>query len=333
MEDFLVEYGVPQKPVIITDCVKFWPAFEKWSLDFFSQRDKSKKQLFRAEAVDISFPDYLQYMKEAKEESPLYLFDKFSLKQDPGLASDFQVPKYFDQDLFQVLGEEERPDYRWIIIGPERSGSTFHIDPNSTCAWNAVITGSKKWILTPPNQPPPGVYPSKDGSEVTSPVSLSEWYLNHYHQLKQLQTQGDLTVYEAVCKPGEMIFVPAKWWHSVMNLEDGIAITQNFVSSYNLQQVLEFSKFKPDQVSGFCQAGQDLYTRFSNELKIKRPADWQARDHKRLQDKQTKTQWELLTGSPSSSTTAPASAFSFDFGGEQDGQEDDDDVDEDAIEE
>jgi len=158
MEDFLLGYGIPQKPVIITDIVKFWPAFKKWSLDFFLQRDaiKEKEQLYRAEAVDISFPNYLRYMKQAKEESPLYLFDKFSLKQDSELAADFSVPTYFDQDLFQVLGEDSRPDYRWIIIGPERSGSTFHIDPNSTCAWNAVITGSKKWILTLPNQPPPG---------------------------------------------------------------------------------------------------------------------------------------------------------------------------------
>ena len=28
-----------------------------------------------------------------------------------------------------------------------RPGSTFHIDPNSTSAWNAVIRGAKKWIL------------------------------------------------------------------------------------------------------------------------------------------------------------------------------------------
>ena len=42
-------------------------------------------------------------------------------------------------------------------------------------AWNAVITGRKKWILYPPECTPPGVYPTKDGSEVTSPLSLVEW--------------------------------------------------------------------------------------------------------------------------------------------------------------
>ena len=41
-------------------------------------------------------------------------------------------------------------------MGPSRSGSTFHKDPNSTSAWNAVIRGSKKWIMYPPGITPPG---------------------------------------------------------------------------------------------------------------------------------------------------------------------------------
>ena len=308
-QDFMTLYALPQKPVILTDVVSTWPAFSKWNLDFFASR--ATDQLYRAESVDMTFQKYLDYMNQAKEESPLYLFDKFSLKNDPELSNDYKVPEYFDQDLFQVLGQEDRPDYRWIIIGPERSGSTFHIDPNATCAWNAVISGSKKWILTPPHQPPPGVFPSKDGSEVTCPVSVAEWYLNHYHQLEEAQEKGEMTVYEAVCKPGEMIFVPAKYWHSVMNLQEGIALTQNFVSSYNLQQVLEFARFKPDQVSGYQGT---LFSSFSENLARLRPDEWDKVNQERLVERKSK--WEKLTDP--CLENLPGSLFNFDIQDQED---------------
>ena len=68
-----------------------------------------------------------------------------------------QVPQQFAEDLFSVLGESGRPDYRWLIMGPARSGASFHKDPNATSAWNAVVKGSKKWVLFPPHVVPPGV--------------------------------------------------------------------------------------------------------------------------------------------------------------------------------
>jgi hypothetical protein len=40
-----------------------------------------------------------------------------------------------------------------------------------------------------------------------------------------------------------------------MNLEDSIAITQNFVSPRNLARVLHFLRERRDQVSGYCEAG------------------------------------------------------------------------------
>ena len=75
-------------------------------------------------------------MEDNADESPLYLFDrsfveKMGLRATRGLKADYWAPDCFGEDLFSVLGEQ-RPDSRWLIIGPERSGSSFHKDPNAT---------------------------------------------------------------------------------------------------------------------------------------------------------------------------------------------------------
>lgn len=136
------------------------------------------------------------------------------------------TPKsYFTDDWFSLLGEK-RPHFRWVVIGPERSGSPWHVDPTGasllsiiliipitgTSAWNAVISGRKRWAFYPPGHTPPGVYTDVKG-KYQSPYPL-EWFL---YTLPNLPPE--LRPIEVVQEPGELIFVPHGWWHCVLNLE------------------------------------------------------------------------------------------------------------------
>lgn len=62
----------------------------------------------------------------------------------PGLLKDYTVPCLFQEDFFEVLDGEQRPPFRWLIVGPERSGASWHVDPALTSAWNTLLCGRKR---------------------------------------------------------------------------------------------------------------------------------------------------------------------------------------------
>ncbi|KAI9711385.1 MAG: hypothetical protein M1828_001930 [Chrysothrix sp. TS-e1954] len=306
------------KPFILTAPVKEWPVYQQWSTPHLLEKHAATR--FRAEAVDWPLSTYVDYMQRNTDESPLYLFDcRFAEKMelDVGLDGDYWPPPCFGTDMFSVLGEQ-RPDSRWLIVGPEHSGSTFHKDPNATSAWNAVLRGSKYWIMFPSSSsipPPPGVYVSADQSEVTSPLSIAEWLLG-FHE----EARATPLCKEGVCYEGEVLHVPSGWYHLVLNLEASIAVTQNFVPEAHLAAALAFMRDRSDQVSGFSKKVSNPAQLFEERLRATYPELLRKAedDLSKRTEPVRKSAWECAT------TQRPedGSGFSFGFGfvdAEQDG--------------
>ena len=126
--------------MVLTDAVKGWPAWSRWTLEYLQQHCGADR-LFEAGAAKFTMEQYWKYAAQTTEENPLYLFDKKFGESVPQLVADYAAPGCMADNLFSLLGAEARPDFRWLIIGAPRSGSTFHIDPNGTSAWNACLTG------------------------------------------------------------------------------------------------------------------------------------------------------------------------------------------------
>ncbi|ETN42916.1 uncharacterized protein HMPREF1541_02074 [Cyphellophora europaea CBS 101466] len=291
------------KPFILTEPVKHWKVYREWSLE--QLRATYSDTTFRAEAVDWPMERYLAYMSTTRDESPLYLFDRaFVEKMDlsVGPDGDYEPPSCFQEDLFSIL-DKQRPDHRWLIIGPARSGSTFHKDPNATSAWNAVVRGSKYWIMFPPSVLPPGVYMSEDQSEVTSPLSIAEWLFTFHAEARE--TPGCL---EGVCREGEVLHVPSGWWHLVVNLVPAIAITQNFVPRSHLKSVVNFLDRKRDQVSGFRDDVTDAAALFRERLGLHYPEL-----AKELDSISRKRKWEEVVAAKDAEESGSC-GFSFGFG-------------------
>jgi hypothetical protein len=187
------------------------------------------------------------------DDRPLYLFERRFCELAPRMAREFDVPPHFADDLTRYLAPSGlRPDHRWLIAGPRRSGSAFHKDPNASSAWNALVRGRKAWVFYPPGSTPPGVVVGGEfGSDVATPASVMEWYVDFFAQhRRRLRAGGADAPLCGVQEPGDVVFVPAGWWHQVLNLEDSVAVTHNFVSPRNLAGALGIFRDDPAAVAG-----------------------------------------------------------------------------------
>ncbi|KAK9165748.1 hypothetical protein Scep_000939 [Stephania cephalantha] len=254
LQEFHQKYD-GKKPVLVTGLAETWPARHTWTTDELVDKYgdlKFKISQRSSKKITMKLKDYVSYMKLQRDEDPLYIFeDKFG-EVAPSLLNDYSVPLIFKEDFFNVLDIDQRPAFRWLIIGPERSGASWHVDPALTSAWNTLLCGRKRWALYPPGTVPPGVtvHVNEENGDVNAdtPSSL-QWWLDIY----PLLADQDKPI-ECTQAPGETIFVPSGWWHCVLNLENTIAVTQNFVNPKNFEFVC--LDMTPGYLhKGVCRAG------------------------------------------------------------------------------
>ncbi|CAK9871623.1 unnamed protein product [Sphagnum jensenii] len=237
LKDFQAFYD-GKKPVLVTDLTKEWPAQKTWNLKQMVDRYGDvafKVSQSHGKKVKMKLKDYASYMQSQNDEEPLYIFDSKFGEVAPTMLQDYSVPSIFSEDLLALLDKQIRPPFRWLVAGPARSGASWHVDPALTSAWNALLSGRKRWALYPPGRVPPAVIvhvDEDDGSvNFDGPTSL-QWWLDVYPTLRQEEKPLECTQL-----PGETIFVPSGWWHCVLNIDPSIAVTQNFVNTTNLELV------------------------------------------------------------------------------------------------
>lgn len=143
-----------------------------------------------------------------------------------------------DQRLVSAeqLGEKKRPPYRWLLIGPSRSGTTIHIDPLSTSAWNTSLSGYKRWVLFP-NELPKSLVKGKEFSKECSGDEAVYYFTEVLPKIIEKEGRENLKIIEYIQGPGETIYVPGGWWHAVLNCSDTLAMTQNFMDDFNFENV------------------------------------------------------------------------------------------------
>lgn len=221
--EFLNEYVRKNRPVVIADSVREWPALSRWTPGYF--RDK-----FGDQTVQVSYTkrmamrDFVDAVEASTVDAPgPYLYRLFIHDHLPQLLADLRP-----QNAYAFAGRHASPlmPERWrrpdgflkLLMGGV--GSKFpvmHYDLEHAHAQITEIYGDKEFYLFPPEDsdklyPRPG---QKNWSQVDNPAAPD---------LSRFPRMAEATAYRAVLKPGQTIFIPMLWWHAARPLSISISV-------------------------------------------------------------------------------------------------------------
>ena len=290
--EFIEKYEKTNSPVLIHGTTSSWPASSKWSpaqlAADFAHCTFMVGEDANFDPVMVTMDDFVKYMDEQQDDYPLYMFDAtFGLEGTERMLVDYRTPTYFPvdarqdsentregetyYDLLGLLGAQ-RPPHRWILMGPQRSGSAVHVDPYSTSAWNAVLHGQKLWVLMPPEVDEGtaravkqlealGAAEPSCASEEGNDADVLFYFLDLLPRLRH--DQPNLHIYLFVQEAGQTLFVPSGWWHAALNTKDSVAVGQNYCSDSNFTAVwrdIRQSEYDPSRAEAWLE-----------KLKVHRP--------------------------------------------------------------
>ncbi|MCE3228482.1 MAG: hypothetical protein K0S32_3033 [Bacteroidetes bacterium] len=240
-------------PFILEKYTHNWPAATKWSPDFFAANygtlTVNVTSCFNGDTKDMSIADYFSYFRENPYDDHFYYLKNWVFQNNiPELMDDYEVPSFF-QSWTEYIPVEHRPKLRWLYIGPKGSGSQLHLDIVNSSAWNAVLSGRKKWHFFHPEQ-----IPFLYGMEVDT----------FNPDLKKHPLYSNATPITCIQEPGDIVFTPSGWPHQVVNLESCISLTENFINASNFDDVLSYLE-KENRMTE-AEMLKELKNNFSNPI-------------------------------------------------------------------
>ncbi|CAL1582639.1 unnamed protein product [Knipowitschia caucasica] len=228
---FLRDIYPKRRPAVLRG-VSLGPCLEKWSPDYLREQGAElevKVHVSTVPAMDFLHKNFVyktlpfsEFVKRASERkhSEFFLCEDESYylrslgedarkepadikKQFPVLAEDFIIPEFFDPDQF--------------------FSSVFRISSCGLQLWThydvmdnllAQVTGTKRVVLFSP-QDALHMYLSGDKSEV---LDIDSPDLEKFPEFLKAQR------FECVLQPGDLLFIPALWFHNTMALQFGVGV-------------------------------------------------------------------------------------------------------------
>ncbi len=219
----MAEYGLPGRPVILEGAAAGWKAME-WTIDDFRRRYRDVR--IRPHGGDIvqaneetTIGEFMAAM--ASDTTGRFLSWPFC-EQRAELMDSFRLPAFLADNWAP-------PQYRssmfWVIVSPPHGGPRLHQDIYWSSAWNAQMVGRKRWRFCPPED---------EALVYRGRVDTFAPDLDAFPLFARARC------YEGTAGPGDIVFLPSRWWHQTCALDCGLALTGNYSDHTNYRYVIQY---------------------------------------------------------------------------------------------
>ena len=231
-EAFLHDYVIKNRPVIIEDAVRQWPALRTWTPEFFKQR-------FGSKVVEVTYGvnqplgEVIDGVRLSTAEKPGPYLHRVLIHRDmPELLPDlmpeniYGFPRRFASPLMPP--HFRRPDgYLKLLIGGV--GGKFplmHYDSDNANALITGIYGEKEFVLFSP-QDTPLVYPHGQGGNTSQIDDLDHADRTRFPLFEKAAQ------YRGILRRGDSAFIPSHWWHTARVVTTSISVCVNMLHAAN----------------------------------------------------------------------------------------------------
>ncbi|MEO8568180.1 MAG: cupin-like domain-containing protein [Ginsengibacter sp.] len=230
-QDFKNNYYLPKKPLVITGLAKKWPAYDKWTWEYFKQVVGDKKVgLYNNVKSDAytpintaddykTFGEYVDMIQQGPAAWRIFLFNIFT--HAPQLTQDFTWP----EELMKGFVKK----YPMLFTGGQTSITHMHFDIDLSHILHTQFAGRKKVLLFRPEEQYK-LY--RKPFEVLSLADFSNYNMEigkpDYEKFPALKYA---TGYELIMEHGDTLFMPAGYWHHMEYLDSGFAMSLRALQS------------------------------------------------------------------------------------------------------
>lgn len=219
-EDFVKNYLLPRRAVVIKNMAKRWPAFEKWTFDYLKETvgdiavplyDSSKadpSKPINAAAAEMKFGDYIDLIQKEPTDLRIFLFDP--IKHAPRLLEDYRAPK-------ELIGGF-LDSYPNMFFGGKGSVTFLHYDIDLAHIFHTHFLGRKHIILFD--------YKWKERLYCIpfATYALEDYDITNPDFTKFPALRG-IEGYEAFLEHGDTLFMPTGMWHWMKYLDGSFSIS------------------------------------------------------------------------------------------------------------